>query len=130
MLYISADDIVTIHDAVINEIGGSFGIREPGLLMSIAEKPKANFNGQELYPDIFVKAAALYEGLCNYHVFVDGNKRTSAIAMYRFLYINGYELTATNNELVKYTLHIATKKPDILEIAIWIKKHSRKAKVI
>jgi death-on-curing protein len=51
MLYISADDIVTIHDAVINEIGGSFGIREPGLLMSIAEKPKANFNGQELYPE-------------------------------------------------------------------------------
>ncbi len=130
MLYISADDIVTIHDAVINEIGGSFGIREPGLLMSIAEKPKANFNGQELYPDIFIKAAALYEGLCNYHVFIDGNKRTSAIAMYRFLYINGYELTATNKELVQYTLQITTTKPDIVDIAKWIKKHSRKVKTI
>jgi death-on-curing protein len=130
MLYISADDIVIIHDAIINEIGGSFGIREPGLLLSIAEKPKANFNGQELYPDIFIKAAALYEGLCNYHVFIDGNKRTSAIAMYRFLYINGYELTATNKELVQYTLQITTTKPDIVDIAKWIKKHSRKVKTI
>ena len=130
MLYISADDIVIIHDAIINEIGGSFGIREPGLLLSIAEKPKGNFSGQELYPDIFIKAAALYEGLCNYHVFIDGNKRTSAIAMYRFLYINGYELTATNKELVQYTLQITTTKPDIVDIAKWIKKHSRKVKTI
>lgn len=128
MLYISADDIVTIHDAVINEIGGSFGIREPGLLMSIAEKPKANFNGQELYPDIFVKAAALYEGLCNYHVFVDGNKRTAVIAMYRFLIINGYMLLANNKAVEEYTLYIVNNKPEITEITNWIKKHSRKVK--
>lgn len=128
MLYISADDIVIIHDAIINEIGGSFGIREPGLLLSIAEKPKANFNGQELYPDIFVKAAALYEGLCNYHVFVDGNKRTAVIAMYRFLIINGYMLLANNKAVEEYTLYIVNNKPEITEITNWIKKHSRKVK--
>ena len=125
MKYIGADNIVVIHDAIVNAIGGSLGVREPGLLLSIAEKPKAGFGGHDLYPDIFTKAAALYEGLCNYHVFIDGNKRTSAIIMYRFLAINGYKLTATNKELEKYTLFIATANPDLVEVAAWINKHSK-----
>jgi death on curing protein len=124
--YISANDIVVIHNAIILDIGGALGVREPGLLMSLAEKPKTNIGGKDLYPDIYTKAASLYESICNYHVFIDGNKRTSVIAMYRFLAINGYKLTASNKELVNYTLFIATNKPDLTDIAIWIKKHSLK----
>ncbi len=126
MNYISADDIVVIHDAIVNEIGGSLGVREPGLLLSIAEKPKASFGDQDLYPDVFTKTAAIYEGLCNYHVFIDGNERTAVICMYRFLYLNGYDLTATNKELEDYTLFVATTNPDLADIAVWIKKHSKK----
>lgn len=128
MQYISADDIVAIHDQIVQAIGGSLGVREPGMLASIAEKPKTSFGGNDLYPDIYTKAAALYEGLCNYHVFIDGNKRAAAICMYRFLAMNGYELTATNNELESYTLFIATKNPPIEDVAVWIKKHSKKVK--
>ncbi len=62
MKYVNADAIVLIHDTIIKEIGGSLGIREPGMLVSIAEKPKTSFGGEELYPDICSKAAALYEG--------------------------------------------------------------------
>ncbi|MBW3569246.1 type II toxin-antitoxin system death-on-curing family toxin [Candidatus Parcubacteria bacterium] len=127
MNYVSADDIVSIHDDIVENIGGSLGIREPGMLASIAEKPKTSFGAEELYPDIFTKAASLYEGLCNYHVFIDGNKRTAALVMYRFLNINGYDLTASNKQLEEYTLFIATNNPDIVEVAIWIKKHSKKA---
>lgn len=126
MKYISANDIVTIHDAIVKDIGGSLGVREPGLLLSIAEKPKASLGNQDLYPDIFTKAATLYESLSNYHVFIDGNKRTAAIVMYRFLSVNGYELTASNKELEDYTLFVATHNPDISDVAIWIKKHSKK----
>lgn len=126
MIYVTADDIVTIHDAIVYEIGGTLGIREPGLLLSIAEKPKTSFGNRDLYPDVFIKAGAIYEGIVNYHVFVDGNKRTAAIVMYRFLIINGYDLTATNKELENYTLFIATNNPDLADIAIWIKKHSTK----
>jgi death-on-curing protein len=126
MYYISADDIVNIHDAIINDIGGKKGIREPGLLLSIAEKPKAHFGNQDLYPNIYIKAASLYESICNYYVFIDGNKRTSVIAVYRFLYINGYVLVATNKEIEEFTLHITTKKPDLTEIAKWLKNHSKK----
>ncbi len=127
MQYLTSDDIVFIHDEIVEQIGGSLGIREPGLLVSIANKPHTSFGGTELYPDIFTKAAALYEALCNYHVFIDGNKRVSAMAAYRFLTINSYTLTATNKQLEDYTIHITTKNPDIEVVADWLKKHSRKA---
>lgn len=127
MQYPAADDIVFIHDEIVKQTGGSLGVREPGLLASIANKPQTSFGGTELYPDVFTKAASAYEALCNYHVFIDGNKRTSAIVAYRFLAINGYELTATNKELEDYTVFVATKKPDIEAVAAWLKKHSRKA---
>jgi prophage maintenance system killer protein len=54
--------------------------------------------------------------------------RTSAIAMYRFLATNDYDLTATNKELENYTVFITTKKPDINDIAKWLEKHSAKMK--
>lgn len=126
MQFISAEDIVVIHDQIVSEIGGSIGIREPGLLVAIAEKPKTSFAGEELYPDVCTKAASLYEALSNYHVFIDGNKRTAALVMYRFLVINAYELTASNKELEEYTLFIATNNPSIEDVTLWINKNSMK----
>lgn len=126
MQYLTANDIVFIHDKIVEQTGGALGVREPGLLASIANKPMTSFGDTELYPDVFTKAASIYEALCNYHVFIDGNKRVSAIATYRFLVMNGYELTATNKEVEDYTVFIATKNPDINEVAAWLKRHSRK----
>lgn len=127
MHYLEAADIIAIHDQIVEATGGSLGIRESELLESIAMKPQASFAGRELYPSLFAKAAALYEALCNYQVFIDGNKRTSAIAMYRFLAINGYELVATNRELEMYTLSIANSHPELANVAIWIEKHAKKS---
>jgi death-on-curing protein len=125
--YLTADEIVLIHDKIVAATGGSLGVREPGLLVSIANKPQTCFGDMDLYPDIVTKAASLYEALCNYHVFIDGNKRAAAITMYRFLTINGYDLTATNKQLEDYTVYIATKNPEIESVAAWLKKHSQKA---
>lgn len=124
MRYLEAIDITAMHDQIVAATGGSLGVREPELLESIAAKPHASFGGQDLYPTIFAKAAALYEALCNYHVYVDGNKRTSAIAMYRFLTINGYDLTATNGELEAFTLGMANSHPDLADVAKWIQDKS------
>lgn len=128
MRYLTVKNIAFIHDEIIKETGGSLGIREKGLLESIAEKPKSSFGGQELYPTIFDKAAAFFEALCNYHVFIDGNKRTAALSLYRFLSINGYDFLATNKELEDYTIFVAVNNPDLVKVADWLKKHSRKAK--
>lgn len=126
MNYLGADEIAAINEVVIEESGGSLGIREPGLLDSIANKPLGGFGNHELYSGIFLKAAVLYEAVVNYHVFVDGNKRTGFASMARFLAINGYKLALTDQEIENYTITIATAKTDLADIAAWIKTHSKK----
>jgi death-on-curing protein len=66
MLVPSPSDILRIHDRIIEVTGGSPGLREPGLLSAIAEKPLATFDNHDLYPTLADKAAALFEALCNY----------------------------------------------------------------
>jgi death on curing protein len=82
--YPTADEIALINEVVIKESGGLQGLREPGMLESIAFKPQTNLSGEDLYPDLYLKAAVIYESLVNYHVFIDGNKRTGFVAMVRF----------------------------------------------
>ena len=127
MRYLEASEITAIHNQIVEATGGSLGVREAQLLESIAAKSQSTFAGQELYPTLFAKAAALYEALCNYHVYIDGNKRTSAIAMYRFLVINGYNLDVSNEDLENYTLSMATRHPDLADVATWIEQHSKKS---
>ncbi len=77
MKYLSAEQVLFIHSRLIDETGGSHGIRDTGLLQAAVERPKATFGGKDLYPDIFYKAAALLESLIKNHPFIDGNKRTA-----------------------------------------------------
>lgn len=123
MHYLSPAEISAINEEVTALTGGSSSVRETGLLESLSVKPQATFGGEDLYPDIFSKAAVLYEGIVNYHVFIDGNKRTGLAAMAAFLHANGYDLTAGNDELVEFTLRIATTNLDPADIALWIKSH-------
>lgn len=127
MRYPTPEDILVIHAKIIDEIGGSHGIRDLNLLISVTNRPKTAFGGKEMYPTIFDKAATYLEGLVKYHVFVDGNKRTAIAASARFLSINGFELSASNKEVEEFVLKIATHKQEIAEIAAWFKKHSKKA---
>lgn len=124
--YLSADELLVINQVIIEESGGSHGLREPALLDSISIKPQTRFSGEDLYPDVFLKAAVLYESLVNYHVFIDGNKRTGFAAMARFLFINGYVLMVTEKEIVDYTLSVATLELDLADIANWIKHRAKK----
>ena len=126
MEYLKAEEILVIHSEIIDKTGGLHGIRDAGLMISITEKPKSKFGGKELYKGIFKKAAVYLESLVSYHVFTDGNKRTGAVSAARFLFINGYKLTATNKELEEFVLKIAVEKLDLEIIAGWLKKHARK----
>lgn len=128
MRYLSAEEILVLHALVIDEYGGSHGVRETELLKSVAHKPQATFSGKDLYPPLWEKAAVLCEGLTNYHVFVDGNKRTALIVTARFLFLNGYELTATNLQAERTIYDVAEKKVGASKLAAWFKKHSRKIK--
>ncbi|OHA15621.1 MAG: hypothetical protein A3G52_04025 [Candidatus Taylorbacteria bacterium RIFCSPLOWO2_12_FULL_43_20] len=124
MHYITEEDILVIHARIIDQTGGSHGVRDVGLLKSITHKPKTMFGNKELYVGLFTKTAVLFEAIVNYHVFVDGNKRTAIAAASRFLYINGYELSTSNKKMVDFVLDTATKKILVEQIAKWFKSNS------
>lgn len=122
MNYLSPEQVLFIHSRLVSETGGSHGLRDLGLLESAVARPKATFNGQDLYSDLFTKAAALMDSLINNHPFLDGNKRTGVTAAGIFLSINGWKLTASTKALETCTLRVATKGIEIGELASWLRK--------
>lgn len=128
--YLSTETILVLHSEIIDATSGSHGVRDVSLLAAIIEKPKATFGGNELYPDLWIKAAIYLESIVNYHVFIDGNKRTGITACARFLFQNNYDLKATNKEIEKFILSVATENIEIPIISAWLKKHTIKIRKV
>ena len=124
MNYLTPEQVLFIHSRLVGETGGSHGVRDLGLLESAVARPKATFDGKELYPDLFMKAAALMDSLINNHPFVDGNKRTGVTAAGLFLRINGHKLIAPPEELEACTLRVATDGMGIADLAAWLHANS------
>ena len=124
-IYLTAEQILFVHYRLLSETGGEHGVRDIGLLESAVARPRATFDRQEMYTDIFEKAGALMESLINNHPFVDGNKRTGIACTVLFLKQNGISFSAKNPELEKFTLRVASSKIGLSEIAKWLKNHSR-----
>jgi len=124
MNYLTAEQILFLHARLIEETGGSHGVRDINLLLSAIGRPQASFDDQDLYTDIFTKAAALMDSLVRNHPFIDGNKRTGISAAGLFLARNGYRLTASNTELETLALAVAGSQKSIPEIASWFRDHS------
>ena len=82
---IALDDILELHKRSIADYGGLNGIRDIGLLESAIARAYQTFEGNDLYPTPYEKAAALGESLITNHPFIDGNKRTGMAAMYALL---------------------------------------------
>jgi len=122
--YLSPEQILFIHARLIEETGGERGIRELGLLRSAASRPAAVFDQNELYPDIFLKAAALLQSLVNNHPFLDGNKRTGILSTIIFLQINGIPFNVSQDDLAAFTLSVASGAGSIESIAAWLKAHT------
>lgn len=118
--------VIVIHDDLVERYGGSHGIRDLGLIQSAIARPQSSFDGDDLYLNIFDKAAALFHSLMFNHAFIDGNKRTSVASSASFLYINGYDLEVNQKELVNYTLKVESEHLSIKEISKWLENHSKK----
>lgn len=126
--YLILDEVIAMHDSMIELYGGSFGIRDIGLLQSAISRPQASFGGIDLYPTIFDKAAALFHSLMFNHAFADGNKRTTMTTTARFLAINGYSVEVTQKEFVEFPLRVENNRLSLEEIANWLKKYAKKIK--
>lgn len=121
MIYLSVEQVLFLHDRLIEETGGQHGVRDLGGLESALARPKAAFGETEFYPDVFSKAAVLLDGLTRNHPFIDGNKRISISTAALFLEMNGYRVTATNADLEECAMHVTTMKPGLDQITEWFR---------
>lgn len=124
MNYLTTAQVLFIHARLIAETGGTPGVLDLGLLESAVARPQATFGGEDLYRDIYAKAATLMFGLIKNHPFVDGNKRVGIAAAGLFLRRNGFRLTAGNAEVEQFTLEVAQGSVSIEQIGTWFALHA------
>ena len=115
-----------MHFSCIQAFGGKRGLRSKSLLESAIFRMQASFDGQDLYPTIFEKAAALLESLLKNHPFFDGNKRTAFVSAVTFLEINGYTTEFNTKKTEIFILEIIAHKKNFKDIAKFLKKNSKK----
>jgi len=118
--------VYEIHEVIIAEPGGTPGLRDVALLHAAVARPFATYEGQELYPTHFDKAAALFHSIIKSHPFLDGAKRTALAAALYFLDRSGLQLPEElpQQEAVAFCMRIAgeaegTPAATVAEIAAW-----------
>jgi death-on-curing protein len=113
--YLDLEDLIEL---AMRLLGDPPPIRDFGLLASAAARPQATAFGEEAYPDIWSKAAALLHSLVKNHALVDGNKRLGWLATAVFLEINGVRTgKATNDEVYELVIDVAAGDRRVNEIA-------------
>jgi death on curing protein len=114
---------VELSDAldVIQKLG--FYVKDVGLLDSALARPRAAVFGEDAYPNLSIKAAAMSHSLIKNHALVDGNKRTTWTLMVSFLFINDFKHNFTAQEGYEWTLALATDAITIEEAARIIEQH-------
>ena len=123
MKKLSKEQILMLHTQLIQQTGGSDGVRDYNLLDSALETPFQSFGGDELYPTIQAKAARLGYGLIKNHCMIDGNKRIGTHAMLVFLALNGIEIKYTQKELYETILDVAAGNIEYEGLLQWVLDH-------
>ncbi|MBO4423062.1 MAG: type II toxin-antitoxin system death-on-curing family toxin [Clostridia bacterium] len=121
MKILTKDQVILLHAQLIEETGGSDGLRDEDLLDSAILAPFQSFDGKDLYPTVLEKGAQLGFGLIRNHAFVDGNKRIGAHAMLVFLALNGYTFFYTQKELSDIILAVASGDKSSRDLLLWLK---------
>jgi death on curing protein len=121
--FLSMEDVLSLHADQIALYGGELGVRDLGLLESAVTQPQATFDGEYLHKDIFEMAAAYMFHIVQNHPFLDGNKRTGAVAALVFLDINGIEIDVPKGSLYDLTISVATGQTNKQQLAEFFSKH-------
>lgn len=116
------ETVYTIHKRQIAEHGGSEGLRDEGLLLSALARPQNLLAYRAETPDISALAAAYGFGIAKNHPFIDGNKRTALVVARTFLLLNGFSLSATQEEKYLTFLKLAEGSLNEEELAAWIRE--------
>jgi death-on-curing protein len=123
VIYLSFDEALIV---ATRALGAPPEIRDPGLLESALARPQASVFGSDAYPDIWTKAAALFESLARNHALIDGNKRLALAGLIAFLGVNGHRLTCTNDQAYDFTMEVCQGFfADVSAIAAFIQANSQ-----
>ena len=117
-------DIYELHTQLENAFVLSSGVRDENLLASAVNTPFQTFMGNDLYPSLYDKAAQLCYGIANNHPFTDGNKRTALHSMYVYLIINGFDITATQQDVENMIIDVASGNMTNVKLAQWLQKNT------
>lgn len=119
-LYITVEEALRIHEALLDAFGGAVGVRDLGLLESALLRPQTGY-----YGDLVEEAAALWESLAMNHPFVDGNKRVAYAVTELFLQLNGTDVVAENNDAARFVLgHLDAGTFDKPVIEAWLRANT------
>jgi len=121
IVWISKPLSLAIHDRQLSEHGGGSGVRDEGLLDSALARPQQLYTYGEPPPDLADLAASLAYGIARNHPFVDGNKRTAAVACEVFIELNGGSLLADDLELYTQYIGLADGSLAETEFAQWLR---------
>lgn len=124
MIWVTTEDVIAIHQRIIERTGGLEGLRDRGGLEAALRAPLQTFGDAELFPDDIDKIARLGYGLVSNHAFVDGNKRIAAMMVQLLLKWNGYTLVLQRGELADMFISMAAGNAGQAELAEWILRHS------
>ncbi len=124
MRYLSLAEVLDLHSRLLAMSGGALGVRDLGAAESAVSRPHATFAGEELYPDLVAKAAALCHSLVMNHPFVDGNKRVGHAAMETFLLLNGHEIDCDVDEQERIMLGLAAGNLSCDVFTEWLRAHT------
>ncbi|TYA11199.1 type II toxin-antitoxin system death-on-curing family toxin [Paenibacillus faecis] len=123
--FLSVQEVIAINVAMIQRYspGELLGVKEPGLLESAVHRPQTSVFGDEAYPTIFEKAAALFESLGQNHPFHNANKRTAFTALVIFLRYNGLHFKMDAKKAEDFTVDMVNHRFHFQEMASIIKDH-------
>lgn len=123
MRYLTLNETLELHRRVIAQSGGAPGVLDLGALESALAQPQMTFGGNDLYPTVVEKAAALGYSLIQNHPFVDGNKRVGHAAIEVFAILNGFEIIAPVDEQEQTILNAAAGKLTQSDLTAWVRDH-------
>lgn len=113
MRYLTAGEVVQIN----RDLTGADLLRDAGLLASAVGRPSQTVFGEDPYPDLYTKVAALFESLVLNHAFTDGNKRTAVVAAIAMLNWNGLDLIASDGDVVYIAIAVTEHEIDVSKLA-------------
>jgi len=122
-LFLTLDEVLSLHEMQLGLFGGSGGVRDLGLLSSAIANVEATFDGEYLHQTLFEMGAVYLYGICRNHPFLDGNKRTAAAAAMTFLDMNRIEIEAPEDDLYDLVIGVAEGRVSKAAVAVFFEQH-------